>query len=138
MAKVLILIFAAILFLFNPIYAQDNFMKMSNSYLTSSNIEPDLKVDIDFSFLNHAELVYVYNANTMFSANYLISEEGDTYDQGFSHPSNFVPDSQRIVISGCPNITKDSFNPYGARDGFEAVIMGSINSFFRLINKKEK
>jgi len=93
--------------------------------------------NLDFSYLKESKLFYV-NTNGSFQTVYLISENGEVYDQGFSPTEKFRMNFNRINFVGNTSQPRDSFNPYGATGTYDALFFGTINTIIGFVNKRKR
>ena len=102
-----------------------------------SSINDQLLKDLDLSYLEDVTLVY-FNSDPHWQKVYLMSAEGEVLDAGFALGEYYRPNFNPVSIMGNGTTMRDSLNPYGANNGFDAIFLGTINTFINYLQKNKR
>jgi hypothetical protein len=75
------------------------------------------------------KLIALSSPDGAFHRTYLVNAEGESVSSGFMPSAYFMANNNLIVVTGKPQIRRDSFNPYGAEDLTTILLFGTVNNF---------
>lgn len=102
----------------------------SNMFVREMQALPGMAPNQDFlSLPKDLKLIALSSPDGAFHRTYLVNAEGESVSSGFMPSSYFMANNNLIVVTGKPQVRRDSFNPYGAEDLATILLFGTVNNF---------
>jgi hypothetical protein len=102
----------------------------SNLYVRQMQAVPGIVPNQDvLSLPKDLKLIALSSPDGAFHRTWLIDTEGESVSSGFMPSPYFMANNNLIVVTGKPQIKRDSFNPYGAGDLPTMLLFGTVNNF---------